>query len=289
MTDSNSCKGIDSVEVNVNPLPTASAGSPVSICIGKSVTITASGGNSYFWDDNSVNQNRTVSPMVTNNYFVTVTDGNGCEDSASVLVTVNAIPIAAASVDTSICKLDTATLLASGGTSYVWSDGTGSYTSNPYKVSPTNTTRYFVTVTDGNNCEDTASVTVTINALPEPNVGPVSTLCVGDSIKIGAKLGGSYLWSTNAISDSIVVSPSQNTFYRVTMTDGSSCKGIDSVEVKVNPLPTASAGVDDSICIGSSKTLTASVGSRYLWDNADTTQSRTVTPVELEFDQVEKC
>ncbi|MDE0773017.1 MAG: PKD domain-containing protein, partial [Salibacteraceae bacterium] len=283
VTDTNGCKWDTSVSVIYRNGLNVSLAAIGSMCLNDTILTltggTPSGGTYFINGVSATTYNPSIRGAGTDTVQYVLVDINSCTDTASVTIKVNPLPIVIASLDTSICKLDTATLLASGGTSYVWSDGSLTFGSNPYQVSPTNTTRYFVTVTDGNNCEDSASLTVRVNALPEPNVGPIITLCVGDSIKIGAKLGGSYLWSTNATTDSILVTPSQNTFYGVTMTDGNSCKGIDSVEVKVNPLPTVSAGSPVSICIGKSETITASGGTSYLWDDNSPNQSRTVSPV----------
>lgn len=53
---------------------------------------TVSGGTmpySYLWSDGSTSASITVSPMMTTTYYVTVTDANGCSDSAAVNVAVD--------------------------------------------------------------------------------------------------------------------------------------------------------------------------------------------------------
>ena len=75
-----------SVDVNMNPL--ANAGQDENICIGQSVTLTASGGGTYLWSTGETTENILVSPVVTTLYSVTVTNGNGCQalDDVSVVV-----------------------------------------------------------------------------------------------------------------------------------------------------------------------------------------------------------
>ncbi|MFN8337400.1 MAG: hypothetical protein U0T36_00090 [Saprospiraceae bacterium] len=51
------------------------------------------------------------------------------------------------------------TLTATGGTSYLWNNGE---TTNWITVSPSATTEYSVTVTDGKGCQATAAYTVTV-------------------------------------------------------------------------------------------------------------------------------
>ena len=60
-------------------------------------------------------------PTVSTNYTVVVTDTNGCEASDDVFVTVNALPVADAGADTSVCDGNLISLNASGGVSYAWS------------------------------------------------------------------------------------------------------------------------------------------------------------------------
>src|SRR5690606_4119891 len=175
VTDVNGCENTAEVTVTVNPLPLADAGENVTICMGESATLTASGGIQYLWNANqaassipvspnfSTTSVITVSPLVTTTYEVLVTDLNGCENTAEVTVTVNPLPIADAGEDVVICYGESTTLTASGGVDYVWSTGA---TTSEITVSPLVTTTYEVLVIDANGCENTAEVTVTVNPLP---------------------------------------------------------------------------------------------------------------------------
>ena len=94
----NICNGIDSVTVVVNPLPVVTAtATPSTIYNGETTTICASGGTSYLWSasppDPSLNGQNTLAcpvltPETTTTYMVTATDANGCQNYASVTVTV---------------------------------------------------------------------------------------------------------------------------------------------------------------------------------------------------------
>jgi len=71
VTDDNGCTGSDDITVTVNSLPTADAGSDVSICNGNSTTIDVGGSSgtgtlSYSWDNGlGAGASHTVSPSST--------------------------------------------------------------------------------------------------------------------------------------------------------------------------------------------------------------------------------
>ncbi len=77
---------------------------------------------------------------------------------------------------------------------------------------------------------------VTIDTLPNVYIGGIYQVKPGNSTTlyaVGAQ-GLSYRWSTGATTDSITVSPSENTEYSVTATDGNSCTRSSSITVVVS-------------------------------------------------------
>ncbi|MBK8587410.1 MAG: gliding motility-associated C-terminal domain-containing protein [Bacteroidetes bacterium] len=83
----------------------------------------------------------------------------------------------------------------------------------------------------------------------------------------------------NINSQQINVTPLVNTTYTVEVTDNNGCTSTDQVNVNVNNLPNANAGIDQTICRGSSATLNASGGTRYVWTPGnDTLAQLTVSP-----------
>ena len=149
--------------LTINALPTANAGEDQTICIGESVTLTASGGDFYEWSNDLGNTNEiTFFPSETNSYTVTVTDENNCSATDDVQVIVNPLPIVAIvtnDADNTICEGEAITLTASGGNIYIWSNNVLNAQNT---VSPTETTTYAVTVIDENNCSATDEVQVTV-------------------------------------------------------------------------------------------------------------------------------
>ncbi|HOW25485.1 MAG TPA: choice-of-anchor L domain-containing protein, partial [Bacteroidales bacterium] len=88
------CPDNDQVVVTVLPSPTAAI-TPLNstICLGGSVTLTASGGGAYLWNPGgSTAPSITVSPTTNASYTVLVTSPNGCTDTEAASVYVNPAP-----------------------------------------------------------------------------------------------------------------------------------------------------------------------------------------------------
>jgi hypothetical protein len=163
-----SCNNIDSMVTSItiaaSPVPNATA-NPPTICNGQSSTLTAQNGTSYQWTGYppSPNPQQVVSPSTTTPYVVTVTGSNGCSASQSVTVSVNQLPSANANANpTFICEgAGTFVTAQAGMTSYAWVPG--GQTAATFWDYPTTTTTYTVLVTDGNGCQNTGSVQVTVD------------------------------------------------------------------------------------------------------------------------------
>ena len=256
-----------------NPTVTAGGG---TICTGSSQNITASGAISYAWSNSLGSGNtKTVSPTTSTTYIVTGTDGNNCNNTANAVVTVNSLPTVTTGGGT-ICIGLSQNITASGATSYAWSNSLGS--GNTKTVSPTTSTTYTVTGTDGNNCSNTANAIVTVNSLPTVTSGG-GTICIGTSQNITASGATSYAWSNSLGSGNTkTVSPTTSITYTVTGTDGNNCSNTANAVVTVNSLPTVTTG-GGSICLGASKNITASGATTYAWSNSlGSGNTKTVSP-----------
>ncbi|MCE3294945.1 MAG: cell surface glycoprotein (s-layer protein) related protein [Crocinitomicaceae bacterium] len=186
-TDTNNCTNTDSITVNVSqlPLPTVSASASVTtICAGASVTLTGGGAQSYSWSG-GISDGVSFTPFATTTYIVTGTDANMCFDSASITIQVNPLPLVTAfTTATTICAGSPVTLTGGGALSYSWTGGI----SNGVAFTPSATASYTVTGTDINNCSNTASRTITVNALP-------NTATTANGLTISAILAGAaYQW-----------------------------------------------------------------------------------------------
>ncbi|MFN8337403.1 MAG: hypothetical protein U0T36_00105 [Saprospiraceae bacterium] len=275
VTDSNGCQATAAYTVTVHPLPTANIAGDNEICLGGHTTLTATGGTSYLWSNGETTNWITVIPSATTEYSVTVTDGNGCQATAPYTVTVHPLPTANIAGDNEICLGGHTTLTATGGTSYLWSNGE---TTTSITVSPSATTEYSVTVTDGNGCQATAVYTVTVHPLPTANIAGDNEICLGGHTTLTATGGTSYLWSNGETTNWITVSPKCNDRIQRDSHRRQRMPSDGRSTVTVHPLPTANIAGDNEICLGGHTTLTATGGTSYLWSNGETTNWITVIP-----------
>lgn len=239
---------------------------------------------SFVWSNGVTTAGQTVTPAVgVNTYTVTVTN-NGCSSTASTTVTVNPLPVAAIvpSTATINCTTPTANLMASGGGTYLWSNGG---TTAAITASATGT--YTVTVTSADGCTATASAVVSGSVTP-PNVngGPDRVLtCTTPSATLTAistTTGATFVWSngTTTTSGASITVTAAGTYTVVATDPGNSCTASDVVLVTANQTtPTLSLNTPSTItCATTSTTLTATSNTtQLLWSNGATTASISVT------------
>ncbi|MDP4266757.1 MAG: choice-of-anchor L domain-containing protein [Bacteroidota bacterium] len=266
------CTATSQVIVTVNSLPTANAGSDVTVGKGVSTTLTATGGTTYSWSTNAKTASTTVNPTQNTTYTVTVTDSNGCTASDNVVVTTIELCVANAGNDQTICIGGTARLTATGGDSYLWSTGEST---QMISVMPTLVSTYTVTVTKG-SCTSSDAVVVSLVNPPTVSAGSDVTICNGATTSLTGTGALSYSWNTGSLTSTITVNPTATTTYTVTGTSGV-CSVTSSVVVTVNNL-VVSAGNDVTVCAGSGTRLLASGGDSYKWSTGATTTMISVNP-----------
>ncbi|MEI7487088.1 MAG: choice-of-anchor L domain-containing protein [Chryseobacterium sp.] len=204
-------------------IPVAGLTSSVAqICVGESVTLTATGGATYNWGTLPGSGNtQVVSPTTTTVYTVFAIGANGCISATPATVTVIVgPPTAGVSANKSkICAGESVTLTATGGITYNWVGLTGN--GNTQVVSPTVTTEYSVFALGGNGCSSVLPAKIKIEVVP----AIVSTLkdvfvCVGDTgiLDAGAGPNYTYLWSNGATTQTI--STNVVGTYSVTISNG---------------------------------------------------------------------
>jgi gliding motility-associated-like protein len=254
---------------------------PIPVCVNGVVTLNnaSTGGFSVTWDfgDGSPTStaqtvNHSYAAPGTYMVYLTVNAPGAClvAQMDSLLITVEAPPVANIVTPPPICLGDSVQLNATGGTSFVWDaspDLSATNIPDPY-ASPNSTANFTVHVS--NSCGTaTATTTVTI-ATVNANAGNDVTICTGQNTQLNASGGVSYVWDHTAdlnnpnISNPIAT-PGGTTNYAVTVTDANGCTNTDTVLVNVDIFPNANAGPDQTLCSGASYQFNATGGNTYSW------------------------
>ncbi|MEO8148505.1 MAG: T9SS type A sorting domain-containing protein [Bacteroidia bacterium] len=117
-TDANGCTSTATLLVNVNPLPAVAISGSNVICNGSSTILDGGAGfTAYLWSTSATSQ--TISTSTPGTYTVTVTDANGCTNSASKTLAISNPPVLSATSTPSTCNNSipgTIDLTATGGT-----------------------------------------------------------------------------------------------------------------------------------------------------------------------------
>ena len=295
----NSCESSSrtGVVATVNALPTVTATASQSICTGSNVTLSGSGASTYVWN-NGISNGVAFVPASTTTYTVTGTDANGCVNTATSTVTVNALPTVATSpINGSSCGTGTVILSATapsgttldwyaastGGTVLTGGAGVTSFTT----PSISSTTIYYAQVrntTTGCLSASRTAVTATVNALPSAATSPIDGSRCGTGTVVlsatapsgttidwyAASTGGSVLASGTGVTSFTTPSISTTTIYYAQVRNTtSSCLSTSrtAVTATVNVIPTVTATASQTICSGTSVTLSGIGASTYVWNN----------------------
>lgn len=279
VVDTNGCSGTDNILLVVNPLPSPSISGDLDFCLGQSTTLSANAGYSnYNWGGGNTGQSLGVS--AGGSYTVTVTDNNGCSNSVSATVTVNALPTPSITGDLDFCQGDNTTLDAGSYNGYVWSTGGGA-TGQTINVNTANT--FTVTVTDVNGCTGSASATTIVFPNPTPVITGNDTICNGTTTTLNAGAGYSnYVWGGNGSGSGQSITTGIPGNYIVTVTDANNCEGTTNMSVTVLQLPAVTLAGTATICNGDTTDLNLTFSGpgpyTYSYSNGSATYGPFTTP-----------
>lgn len=147
-----------STHVTINSLPTAAISGNLEICSGNADTLTASGGIDYIWSSGDYSAATIVMPSATTVYTVTVTDSNGCADTAFTSVNVYELPTITLNEQDTFCINAMDILLTSGMPEGGVYSGVGVF-NNIFKPSKAEIgiNKLVYEFTDSNGCTNSAS------------------------------------------------------------------------------------------------------------------------------------
>ncbi|MCB0396590.1 MAG: gliding motility-associated C-terminal domain-containing protein [Flavobacteriales bacterium] len=264
VTDANGCSSSDQITIsNPGTINANLTSIPVSCNGGNDGSISASGSGgtnpyTYQWSPGGLTT-QTVGNLSTGYYKVTVTDALGCITTAGINVTEpDTITAAMTSTFTSCYAGNdgTGTVSASGGTptyTYLWNTTPAQTTATASSLSPGT---YSVTVTDANNCTQTAQVTIKQPNAISPELTNTSTSDCGGNGSGSANVqvsGGTapftYLWCNGQTTQN--VSGLAEGICGVTVTDANSCNASANINITfpTNPV-TANTTSQDLLCYG---------------------------------------
>jgi hypothetical protein len=249
VTDANGCISLAAPVVqNSTGNLTASANSTNTTCLATdgTATATANGGTapfSFVWNNGQTNA--TATSLAAGSYTVTISDVNGCSDTANAVVAAGAGSLTASANSTNatcIATDGTATATANGGTapfSFVWNNG-----QTNASISALAAGSYTVTVIDANGCASTANATVGTS-----NGNLAATATTTDVTTFGGNNGAvnltvsggtapfSFVWSNGATTEDLngLVAGT----YTVTITDANGCATTQTATVNQPPVAIA--------------------------------------------------
>lgn len=157
------CTGSAVLTLSVNTIPTINIASTAnSVCAGTTVTLSASGANTYTWLPSNVNTTSITASPSSNVTYTARGINPGCP-ARNATITINVLPSPNISVSSSAsmaCAGDVVALAASGSAnSYSWSNGSSSAI---IIITPSVTTTYTVTGLNTNNCSAKAVITQSV-------------------------------------------------------------------------------------------------------------------------------
>lgn len=244
----------------------------IVFCEGDTSTLQAlEGFATYQWatgeNTSSIDINQAM------NYFVTVTDENGCTSDMVFIVKEEEKPVPHITGDEFLCA-GTVSVLSTNEDfdNYLWSDG-----SNLQTILATTPGTYSVTVSNANNCTGTASFIVSESPDIDFNIIGNTAICAGESTTLRADDDYiTYLWSTGETTNSIPVSSAG--IYTLTVTNNAGCTGEQVVSVIENNVLFPQIIGDDFICQGGTTTISADDDyTSYIWSTGATSKDLLVT------------
>jgi len=246
--------------VTVYALPTVVITDPSAVCSPATVDLTAASVTagstagltfSYWEDAGATTEYLTPAAATDGTYYIKGTTSEGCYDIKAVTVTVFALPVTTASDNGPVCAGNQLSLTGGtdGMTTYAWTgpNGFSSVLQSP-AVSAGATAAmaglYTLTVTNSYGCQNTATTTVTVNALPNPTLTSSDTdniFCAGTSVTFTAGDGTSYNFRVGGVS---VRSGASATYTTSSLSNG---QVVDVIVTNANGCTATSTGITNFV------------------------------------------
>lgn len=300
-TASTGCSATATTKVfsSQNPVLTATS---AAICLGGSGTISVlPTGLKYAWTGPSTFTSTLQTPTITNatdanqgTYSVTVTDGNTCISTATVVVTVGSALTVSPTSNSPVCVGTRLELRITGvtGATYLWTSPSGFTTTmqNPFTTNATNADNgvWTVVVENGNGCKGTGTTSVVIN----PSFTGVSATasapgCTGENIFLNAMPTGakSYEWSgvptfSSTVQNPVITSSTAGTYeFTVKVTNANGCTALATASTAIYTAPAATVSSNSPVCFGNTINLAViTSGTKFAWTGPNNFTNSTQNP-----------
>lgn len=205
VTDADQNVVVDSVEIMAYEMPVNNLGDDQILCGESEIVLDAGNeGSTYLWSTGEETQTIVASGTGVTEFWVDVTNSNGCTVSDTVAITFAEMPIVDLGEDAEVCN-DGSTILDAGndGATYLWSTGATTQTIVP---EGDGLTSIWVEVTNEFGCTAGDDINLTFISSPEVTLGADTSLCGNATITLDAgNEGMDYLWSTGETTQTIVV------------------------------------------------------------------------------------
>ncbi len=303
------CDSVSTVTLVVNPLPNVTVPADQTICQGESVTLAGAGAQNYVWTNGITNGVPFQPNEGIQNYTVTGTDANGCQNTAVATVNVRAIPVMNAIANQTLCADVQSTEIIFSSTP----QGTFTWTNSEVNIglvaNGTNTIPSFRTVNTTNSplsgsilvtptadgcIGQAATFTITVQpastlqaSVNETSVcldaaSPVINLTMMNGtapFEVTYTINGGAaqtIQGGNTMQLSVPTTAAGNYSYTFTAVNESSAQACsttinETVQVEVHALPVVNAGQDVQLCPAEDYLLNATgTAVNYVWNNGGT-------------------
>ena len=295
ITDSKGCTLIQPVTVGSPSVLSPTIAKTDVTCNGGTngtATVTVTGGTgaySYVWSP-SGGTAAMATGLAAGTYTVTITDANSCTATESITIAEPTVLTAGISHTDVLCNggaTGTATITATGGTgtySYVWSPSGGTAAT----AIGLTTGSYSCTITDGNGCFITESVTISQPAILNATTSQMNATCtIGGQAGVTPSGGAgsyTYSWSPSGQTTAIATGLAAGN-HSCLITDANGCTLTKNFIIGTTNTLVATTSQVDVLCNGSNTGMASVVPSgapgpfTYVWapsgGNADTATNLT--------------
>ena len=288
--DAESCRNYDTLVVQSLARPLIDLGEDRALCYGEEIRLnlpepyTRTGWYTLAGDTLAENVfSLDYRVLTTDTLWVQVFNEAGCPSTDTLIISMNELPVADAGPDQVFCLGSSLSLggdyASTEGLTFRWEPA--AFLDNPDVLHPiarvTETTSFFLTVTNENGCVQRDTLTLYQDARSQINPGADRYICLDESTRLGGEptatgssFAYSFEWSPAASLDDAsaanpVASPEETTTYQLITRSGECIIDTAHVTVEVKPLPVITLTEDLTLGFGESTMLQAGGGETYYW------------------------